>query len=241
MIEKEEIIEENTEEVDLFDSWRSLEFNIDEDYDYVPNNLSFRLLSDTLYFLIAYPILKILTKIIYDLKIEGEENIRYFENGAVTISNHVLVLDCAMIGLACGFRKEHFTTLAKSFKIPVVRRLIKLLKAIPIPEEISNKKNFFRAIDKLLQEGEIVHFYPEASLIPYCKNIRKFKNGAFEFSIRNNVPIVPMVIKFRKPEGLRRIFKNKPDVTLKVLKPMYAEGMQVDEFRDKVYETMNNE
>ena len=150
MIEKEEIIEENTEEVDLFNSWRSLEFNIDEDYDYVPNNLSFRLLSDTLYFLIAYPILKILTKIIYDLKIEGEENIRYLENGAVTISNHVLVLDCAMIGLACGFRKEHFTTLAKSFKIPVVRRLIKLLKAIPIPEEISNKKNFFRAIDKLL-------------------------------------------------------------------------------------------
>lgn len=238
MIEKEEVMHEDTEELDLFDSWRSLEFNIDENYEYVPNNLSFRLASDALYFFIAFPILKILTKLIYDLKIEGEENIRYLEKGAVTISNHVLVLDCAMIGLATGFRKEHFTTLAASFKIPFVRKLIKLLQAIPIPEDINNKKNFLRAIDDLLKNGEIVHFYPEASLVPYCKTLRKFKNGAFDFSIRNNVPIVPMVFKFRQPEGLRKLFKKKPDVTLKVLKPIYPDGMQIEIYKERVYNEM---
>lgn len=51
MIEKEEVMHEDAEELDLFDSWRSLEFNIDENYEYVPNNLSFRLASDALYFL----------------------------------------------------------------------------------------------------------------------------------------------------------------------------------------------
>ena len=76
MIEKEEVMHEDAEELDLFDSWRSLEFNIDENYEYVPNNLSFRLASDALYFFIAFPILKILTKLIYDLKIEGEENVK---------------------------------------------------------------------------------------------------------------------------------------------------------------------
>ena len=107
-----------------------------------------------------------------------------------------------MVALACGDRKEHFTALADSFKIPVVRKLIKLLKAIPIPKDINNKKNFLRAIDNLLKEGELVHFYPEASLIPYCKKLRKFKNGAFDFSIRNNVPIIPMVFTFREPKGI---------------------------------------
>ncbi len=240
MLEKEEVIQEDLEELDMFESWKTLEFNIDDNYEYVPKNLAFRLVSDTFYFLIAYPILKVLTKIIYDLKIEGEENIRYLNQGAITISNHVLVLDCAMVGLACGFRKEHFTTLAKSFQIPVVRRIIKLLKAIPIPEDIDNKKNFLKALDDLLKEGEIVHFYPEASLVCYCKSLRKFKNGAFDISIRNNIPIVPMVITFREPKGIRKVFKKKQDVTLKVLSPVYPEEMQVDEYREKIYDTMKN-
>lgn len=241
MLEREEVIREESErELDLINSWRRLDFEIDEDYDYVPDNISFQLISDTLYYLIAFPILKILTKIIYDLKIEGKENIRNLEEGAVTVANHVLVLDCAMVALACGERKEHFTALADSFKIPFVRKLIKLLKAIPIPKDINNKKNFLKAIDNLLKNGELVHFYPEASLVPYSRKLRNFKNGAFSFSIRNNVPIVPMVFVFREPKGIRKIFKRKLDVTLKVLKPVYPEGKQLEIFKEEVFEKMKN-
>lgn len=42
---------------------------------------------------------------VYDLKIEAKENIKDLESGAITVSNHVLVLDCAMVGLACRWRK----------------------------------------------------------------------------------------------------------------------------------------
>lgn len=239
MLEREEAIrEEALEELDTINSWRKLDFDIDENYEYVPENISFRLASDTLYYLIAFPILKLLTKIIYDLKIEGRENIRNLNSGAVTISNHVLILDCSMVALACGERKEHFTALADSFKIPFVRKLIKLLKAIPIPTDINNKKNFLKAIDKLLLNGELVHVYPEASLVPYCEGIRKFKNGAFDFSMRNDVPIVPMVFEFREPEGIRRLFKKKLDVTLKVLEPVYPAEKQLEEFKEEVYNKM---
>ncbi len=241
MLEREEVIKEESEEdLNLINSWRKLEFNIDEDYEYVPENISFRIASDILYYLIAFPILKILTKIIYDLKIEGKENVRKLENGAVTLSNHVLILDCAMVGLACGKRKEHFTALSDSFKIPFVRKLIKLLKAIPIPTDINNKKNFLKAIDNLLKNGELVHFYPEASLVPYCKNLRNFKNGAFYFSMRNNVPIVPMVFSFRKPKGIRKLFKKKLDVTLKVLEPIYPDGKQLEVYKEEVCMKMEN-
>ncbi len=239
MLEREEVIREETlEELDTINSWRKLEFNIDETYEYVPENISFRIVSDILYYLIAFPILKVLTKIIYDLKIEGKENVRNLNSGAVTVSNHVLVLDCAMIALACGDRKEHFTALADSFKIPFVRKLIKLLKAIPIPTDINNKKNFLKAIDKLLSNNELVHVYPEGSLVPYCKNIRRLKNGAFDFSKRSNVPIVPMVFEFREPKGIRKIFKRKLDVTLKVLEPVYPDGKQLEVYKEEVYNKM---
>ena len=213
----EEIADENEHIIDL---WEPLEFNIDRNYEYVSKDIIFNTFSDILYYLIAYPILKVLTKIVYDLKIEGRENIDFLEKGAISVSNHVLFLDCAMVGLAWGLKRVYYTTLEGSFKIPFVRKLIKLLRAMPIPEKIKNREYFLKAVDEVLSNGDYVHFYPEAALFPYYKKIRNFKNGAFSIAIKNNVPIVPMVFTFREPKGIRKIFKKKKDVTLKILKPV---------------------
>ena len=213
----EEIADENEHIIDL---WEPLEFNIDRNYEYVSKDIIFNTFSDILYYLIAYPILKVLTKIVYDLKIEGRENIDFLEKGAISVSNHVLFLDCAMVGLAWGLKRVYYTTLEGSFKIPLVRKLIKLLRAMPIPEKIKNREYFIKAIEEILNNGNFVRFYPEASLFPYYKKIRNFKNGAFSIAVKNDVPIVPMVFTFREPKGIRKIFKKKKDVTLKILKPV---------------------
>ena len=213
----EEIADENEHIIDL---WEPLEFNIDRNYEYVSKDIIFNTFSDILYYLIAYPILKVLTKIVYDLKIEGRENIDFLEKGAISVSNHVLFLDCAMVGLAWGLKRVYYTTLEGSFKIPFVRKLIKLLRAMPIPEKIKNREYFLKAVDEVLSNGDYVHFYPEAALFPYYKKIRSFKNGAFSIAVKNDVPIVPMVFTFREPKGIRKIFKKKKDVTLKILKPV---------------------
>lgn len=232
------------ENSDIIEPWESLKFDIGENYEYVPKDTMFSLCSDLLYYVIAYPILKILTKIVYDLKIEGKENIANLKEGAITVSNHVLVLDCAMVGLASITKKIYYTTRKESFEIPFVRKLIKLLRAIPIPTGIDNKKHFKKAIDDILQEGNIVHFYPEATLLPYCEKIRNFKYGAFSFATSNKVPIVPMVFKFREPEGIRKIFKYKKDVTLTILEPVMPEDSNnskkqtVEELKEEVYRKM---
>ena len=239
----EEIADENEHIIDL---WEPLEFNIDRNYEYVSKDIIFNTFSDVLYYLIAYPILKVLTKIVYDLKIEGRENIDFLEKGAISVSNHVLFLDCAMVGLAWGLKRVYYTTLEGSFKIPFVRKLIKLLRAMPIPEKIKNREYFIKAIEEILNNGNFVHFYPEASLFPYYKKIRNFKNGAFSIAIKNNVPIVPMVFTFREPKGIRKIFKKKKDVTLKILKPVTIseDGLnqkQKEELlKNKVYTMMDN-
>lgn len=192
-----------------------------------------------LYYGIAFPILLLLTKIVYDLKIEGKENIKNLKSGAITISNHVLVLDCAMVGIACGRKKVCYTAQEKSFKIPFIGKLIEFLNAIPIPTTIANKKLFIQEVDSRLQKGKIVHFYPEGSLIPYHKEIRNFKNGAFDFAIRNQVPVVPIVFQFREPKGIRKFLKRKLDVTLTILEPVMCEGNS-KELRGKVYQKMKD-
>ncbi len=144
-----------------------------------------------------------------------------------------------MIGLAFKDKKIYYTTQEESFKIPFVRKLIKLLRAIPIPKGIENKKYFIKAISNLLKEKNIVHVYPEASLWPYCQKIRNFKNGAFDMAVKNQVPVVPCVFTFREPTGIRKIFKRKKDVTLKILKPVYSDDdkyvrQQIEELKEKV-------
>lgn len=196
-----------------------------------------------LYYGIAFPVLKVLTKIVYDLKIEGKENVRNIKTGAVTVSNHVLYLDCAMIGLACGRKNIFYTTREESFEIPFVRILIKYLRAIKIPKDFQEKIKFRQTIDNLLQTGNLVQIYPEGVLETYCKNLRSFRNGAFHFAINNNVPIIPIVIKFREPKGIRKIFKRKKDVTLVVLEPIEVERTNnikedVINLKRKVYEEM---
>lgn len=242
------MVDENTECVeneDLFEQFRTKEFKIDEKYEYVHKGRIFRVCSNILYYCIAYPILKIITKILYDLKIEGKENIRNLKGGAISVSNHVLVLDCAMIGLACGRKKVYYTTLESHFKIPFIRRLIKLLRAIPIPTEIKNKEHFINSIEELLKNNNVIHFYPEASLVPYCNTIRKFRSGAFNIAVKNQVPIVPMVFQFRNPKGLRKIFKRKKDVTLKILEPIICEenmdaNLKIENLKETVYQDMKS-
>lgn len=235
----EETMEEPTENV--MEVWHPLKFNVNEKYKYVPTNIFFRIISWIVYYLIAVPILSIILKLVYDLKIEGKENIKDLQGSAITVSNHVLVLDCAMVGLAvCGKKKIFYTTQSESFQIPFVRKLIKLLRAIPIPKGVKNKERMVKEISNLLKDNKFVHFYPEAILYPYCNKIRHFKNGAFDLAIKNDVPVVPIVIKFRQPKGIRKILKRKKDVTLKILEPICFEKILKEEVQDNLDNNLKN-
>ena len=98
---------------------------------------------------------------------------------------------------------------------------------------------FIRAISDLLRERNIVHVYPEASLWPYCQKIQNKKNGAFDMAVKNQVSVVPCVFTFREPTGIRKLFKRRKDVTLKILKPVYSDSdkyirQQMEELKEKV-------
>ncbi len=243
--EKIEDVENKIDEnEDIIHMYEPLKMDMDKNYQYIKTGKIFSFFSNVLYYGIAYPVLLVLDKIIYDLKIEGKENIKSLKKGAVSVSNHVLILDCTMVGLALKSKKVYFTTRKGSFEIPFVRKLIKLLRAIPIPENIKSKKEFISQLDNAISNGKVIHFYPEKSLWPYYDKLRNFKNGAFDFAIRNNVPVIPIVITFRDPKGIRKVLKKKKDVTVKILSPIsYEENIDnkkecIEKLKQKVHSEM---
>ena len=66
----EDVQDENE---DIIKLWEPLDVDIDEKYEFVPKGLIFSLLSNFVYYIIAYPILKLVTKIVYDLEIEEKK------------------------------------------------------------------------------------------------------------------------------------------------------------------------
>ena len=225
--------------------WQPCKFEITDDFDYVNDNFLFNIFSNLLY-IIAYPLLIIINKSFFGFKIEGKENLEDVDTGKVTVSNHVHPMDCTMVGLANAPQKTFFTSLETNFKIPVVRKIIKLLNAIPIPQNIQYTRDFMNSIDELLKDNKTIHFYPEGSLWPYHDKIRHFKNGAFDFAVRNNVPVVPMVFKFNKSKKNNNLIKTRTTITLVIQKPIYpnkllAKKDAIIDLKERVYNSMCDE
>ncbi len=212
--------------------------------DLLHHSIIYKILSSLLY-VIAYPILFLLTKLWHGLEIEGRENLDKLGDEYITVANHINMIDCAMIALSIFPRIPYFLTLQSNLEIPVIKYIVMLLRGIPIPRNKSGKEKMVNTIDGLLKKGEIVGIYPEGHLIPYYDGIREFKNGAFNFAVRNQVPILPIVFTYREPEGIMRLIKRKPFITLTILEPEYPKPEinkeNVQELKDRVYKKMKLE
>lgn len=216
---------------------------VDEHYRFVNRNVFFRLGSNLVFYLIALPVLSIGSRLAFGLKIIGKRNLRYIKGGAVTVTNHVHVLDSPMVACTLFPRKPLFASLQSNFEIPVVRRLVRILGGVPIPESPKALGAFMEAMRAQLKKGRIVHFYPEASLWPWHDELRPFKNGAFHLAVKSGVPVVPMVFTYRKPGWLMSKLRKKPLLTLRIGEPEYpaqsgSERSRMMEMRQAVEDSM---
>lgn len=217
-------------------------YRVDERYRFVNRNIFFRLGSALLFYVIAMPLLGIVARLFFGLKITGKKNMRYLK-GAVTVTNHVHYLDSPMVAFTLFPRKPFFASLKANFEIPVVRRLVRLLGGVPIPESPKALHAFMESMRVQLEKGRIVHFYPEASLWPWHDELRPFRNGAFHLAVKSDVPVLPMVFTFREPGKLMGKFRKKPLITLRIGTPEYpvktgSERSRVLQMRSAVQEAM---
>ena len=177
------------------------------------------------YSMIVKGIVKLLGPVVdyvgFNIKIEGRKNLKGIKSG-ITISNHVHYLDCLWNFQALSRKKNVYITGAPhNFKKGFFGATMKAGGFVPLASSFSENKEFDKFISNVMENNGFVHFYPEQSLWLRYEQSRPLKKGAFYYAAKNNVPVIPIVICFKKSKSpLRR----KKIVTVKICKPIYPDA-----------------
>ncbi|MGN1200726.1 MAG: lysophospholipid acyltransferase family protein [Candidatus Caccovivens sp.] len=201
----------------------------DGDYNFKPHNIFFRMWA-SFFRVIAITILNPYIRIKYKFTIFNSKNKDKLKGKPfIMTSNHVHIFDDVSIGtnLFC-WRKIYFTTLDRNIKRPMVGFWLRSLGGIPIPAgSLSGMKRFNEDISYLLRKGKPILYNPEGSLWPYYREIRPYKRGAFSMAVKNDVPVLPLIVLFkRKP---KRNGKYKYEMFHAVCNPIEIDKSLPDE------------
>lgn len=219
---------------------------IDGTYRYETRNPLFRLCAFVLYYLIAFPLLFVMCKAVFGVKVVGKKNVRKLKGGYVLYANHVHVMDCALAFVFASFpRRSCIVCNPDAVHMPVVRVLVKLLGALPVPDDMAAFKTFTRTIDGKLEGGKCVVVMPEAHIWPYYTGIRDFPATSFMYAAKNGVPAVPMCTTFRRPRG-PFASRRKPRVTVNIGAPIMPDAAlsmreRARKLRDEVHAYMTEQ
>ena len=138
----------------------------------------------------------LLVRTLYRLRLHGIEKNVPDEGPALIVCNHVSYMD-ALILAATIPRPVRFVMYYRIFNIPVMSRIFRTAKAIPIAgakEDPELMRRAFEEIDAALAAGEIVGIFPEGALTKDGE-IAAFKSGVEKILERRPVPVVPMALK----------------------------------------------
>lgn len=111
--------------------------------------------------------------------------------------------------------------------IPVLGHLIKAFGGIPIGDDLGGMKAFDRYVISLLKSNKSVLIFPEAALWPYYRKIRPFNKGAFNFSIKAQKPILPIIITFRTRKN------GKQKMIVNILPAIYPKNKSIKDFQEE--------
>ncbi len=134
-----------------------------------------------------------LFKLIYNLKISGQENIPS-TNAYVVVCNHISLGDVIILGVACN-RQIYFMAKKELFKIPLLSGLIKALGAFPVDRK-GNPAAAIKTSIRYLKDGKIVGMFPQGTRSRNISvNDTEFKTGAAFAAYKSGVGIIPAFIK----------------------------------------------
>lgn len=128
-----------------------------------------------------------------EVTVIGAENIPA-ESGALLAGNHTGYADFILMGTGPylhGERLVRFMAKKSVFDVPVLGRLLKLMKHVPV-DRARGGASIAPAVE-MLREGNLVGIFPEAT-ISRSFELANFKTGAARIAHQAGVPLVPCVI-----------------------------------------------
>jgi len=170
-----------------------------------------------LFYIIAKIKFLIIFKLLFRLKVTGQENIPQ-DGPFIIVANHSSLLDPIILGISVK-PKIIFIAAAYLFEINWLGYLLRMANSIPIHREnnINNIKSIKQAL-KILQQGGVLGIFPEGG-VDRQKDDLPIKAGAAYLATKVGVPIVPIKIKGADkvlPRGAKFIRSlNKIEVEIK--------------------------
>jgi 1,2-diacylglycerol 3-alpha-glucosyltransferase len=224
VIEKKRRNEKTADEPDAHEIHlpTTLAYSIDENYPFVCNSALKTILTTVIAYGLLSPFFYALVVLLFGYRVDGKQNLKKLNDGAVTVCNHAHALDTPMVIFSLFPRKPYITSLQTNFEIPYIGSLIRFLGSVPIPQSPKALAAFMDAMEHELQKGRLVHFYPEASLRPDICELRPFKCGAFHLAVQSGKPVVPIVLKYRNPGKWVKLINKKPLVSIVIGEPVRA-------------------
>ena len=157
-------------------------------------------------------ICKILLKILYRPKVEGEENIPK-HGGIILVGNHKHAFDAPLV-MTNTDRIVHYMAKESLFK-GIHGKLLESIGIIKVYRTKSNPRAVTEAID-VLKRGGAIGIFPEGTRNRTEQELLKFRHGAVAIAKQANVPIIPFAIRgdyklFQK--GLTIEFGKQVDIS----------------------------
>ena len=161
----------------------------------------------------------IIFKLIFRLKVTGQENIPQ-DGPFIIVANHSSLLDPVILGISIK-PKIIFVAAAYLFKIGWLSYLLRKANSIPVQGEndISSLK---RAL-KILQRGGVLGIFPEGG-VDRQKDDLPIKAGAAYLATKVGVPIVPIRIKGADkalPRG-EKFIRSLNKIEVEIKRPIYC-------------------
>ncbi|MCK4436761.1 1-acyl-sn-glycerol-3-phosphate acyltransferase [bacterium] len=132
----------------------------------------------------------ILFKLLFGLRVEGEENIPK-KGPAIIAPNHISFLDPVAIGAAIR-RPIYYMARDDLFAIPVLGWLIRHLNAFPVKRGSPDPKAIKKAF-RILRRGDLLLVFPEGRRSLDGK-LQPGHPGAGMLTFRSRAPVIPTLI-----------------------------------------------
>lgn len=196
---------------------------IDDDFDYFKYGFFASLLG-----LVVKGIIKVIIapmdKCLYHLKIEGKENLKKVkQTGVIGIANHSQYADFFISKRVFYNKKYYITGAIFNNKKGFGGNFLRSLGMLPMSRRVSTtgQKKLDLAIEKILSKNQVVMFHPEKAMWKNYKKPRPFYRGAFYYAVKNNVPVLPLIVLYRKTNKWDKFWGRKNKLTCKILPPIY--------------------
>lgn len=171
-------------------------------------------------------IIKLLNLILYNIHVEGEENIPE-TGGVVLCPNHISNYDPLAVATHMK-RQVHFMAKAELYKNFIVRKVLLAVGTIPVDRGKVSLETLKESL-RVLKNGEILGIFPEGTRVKNGER-KKPMEGFVVFALKTKSPILPVHIegeykfrgkiniKFGKPIELNEYYgkKVKPEEMSKI-------------------------